>query len=152
MDPSSQSAIQPNFGKKLGTSRNCTPARIDPFFCTFERTIRRVQKCHGPKLNSLILKSPTSQEVLLYSVSEILLSGSCGTGQFRIPCGKTRNIGYRHAPSITNYNCPYHLKVVLMKHFGWPGGNLSELGKNATGACNVYQPGPEAVRDCMVAK
>ena len=47
------------------------------FLCTFERTIRRVQKCPDHTFNLLILKSPTWQEILIYSVSEILLSGFC---------------------------------------------------------------------------
>ena len=50
------------------------------FFCNFERTIRRVQECPDPHLYSLMIKSPTSQEVLIYSYTGILLSYSCGTG------------------------------------------------------------------------
>ena len=75
-------------------------------FCNFERAIGRVQKCPDQKHYGLILKCPASQEVLIYSVSEILLSGSCWTGQFRVPCDKPHKIGCRHAPSLANCNWP----------------------------------------------
>ena len=91
-------------GKQPGTSVNCTPAPMDPVFCNFKRLIRRVQKYPDPHLYLLILKSPTFQEVLIYSSNGILLTYSCGTGQFRAPCGRPRNIGCSHAPSLTNRN------------------------------------------------
>ena len=87
----------------LVTSINCTPTRSDPSsFGTLERTNRCVQKCPDLHLHLLILKSPTLHEVLIYSVSEILLWDSYEIGQFLIPCDEPRDIRYRQAPSLTN--------------------------------------------------
>ena len=84
----------------LARSRGPLPIARRPawtrFFRTFERTIRRVQKCPDPHLYLFILKSPTWQEVLIYSANGILLSDSCGTGHFRIPCDNQRHNGLPH--------------------------------------------------------
>ena len=96
----------PPYRRMLARSWGPPAIARHPFFCTFERTIRHVQKCPGQKFYLLILKSPASQEVLIYSVSEISLSDSCWAGQFRIPYDKPRNIGCHRAPSLTNCNCP----------------------------------------------
>ena len=56
------------FWQEAGDLSQLHAGSYDPgFFCTFERTIRRAQKYPGLKFNLLILKSPTSQEVLIYS-------------------------------------------------------------------------------------